>query len=56
MADKTEKRTLTTDVKNFFDNKIKGSIVEGDISRYKIPPTLPDEAIKVSPKKFPRIK
>tara|TARA_R110002050_G_scaffold95302_1_gene198320 strand:- start:20 stop:4525 length:4506 start_codon:yes stop_codon:yes gene_type:complete len=53
MADKTEKRTLTTDVKNFFDNKIKGSIVEGDISRYKIPPTLPDEAIKVSPKKIP---
>jgi hypothetical protein len=45
MAD--EKRTLTGDVKNFFTNKIKGNIVEGDVSRYKIPEILPEEPIIV---------
>ena len=48
-----EKRTLTGDVKNFFTNKIKGNIVEGDVSRYKIPEILPEEPIKVRPKTIP---
>jgi hypothetical protein len=51
MAD--EKRTLTGDVKNFFTNKIKGNIVEGDVSRYKIPEILPEEPIIVKPKRVP---
>tara|TARA_R110000787_G_scaffold458_3_gene1743 strand:+ start:575 stop:4960 length:4386 start_codon:yes stop_codon:yes gene_type:complete len=50
MAD--EKRTLFKDLKeNFFDVGLKGNIVEGDVSRYKIPERLPEEAIKVRPKK-----
>ena len=53
MAEKDEKRTLTGDVKNFFTNKIKGNILDGDVSRYKIPDVLPEEAIKVTPKKIP---
>jgi hypothetical protein len=48
-----EKRTLTGDVKNFFTNKIKGNIVEGDVSRYKIPEILPEEPIIVKPKRVP---
>ena len=53
MAEKDDKRTLTGDVKNFFTNKIKGNIVDGDISRYNIPDILPEEAIKVTPKRIP---
>ena len=52
MAEKDEKRTLTGDVKNFFTNKIKGNILDGDVSRYKIPDVLPEEAIKVTPKRI----
>jgi acetoin utilization protein AcuC len=44
MAEKDDKRTLTGDVKNFFTNKIKGNIVDGDISRYNIPDILPEPA------------
>jgi len=52
MAD--EKRTLLKDLqKNIFDKIGKENIMEGDITRYKIPEKLPEEAIKVRPKKIP---
>ena len=53
MADeKKEKRTFLSDFKlNILDKIGKENIMKGDISRYKVPEKLPEEPIKVIPKK-----
>ena len=48
MADETkEKRTLLGDIKkNIIDKIGKEDIMEGDITRYKVPKSLPEVPIK----------
>jgi len=52
MADDTEKRTLLGDLKkNIFDKVGNENIMEGDITRYKIPDRLSEVPIKKTEKK-----
>ena len=52
MADDTEKRTLLSDLKkNIFDKVGNENIMEGDITRYKIPDRLSEVPIKKTEKK-----
>ena len=47
MADEKEKRTLLGDIKkNIIDKIGNENIMEGDITRYKIPKSLPEVPIK----------
>jgi hypothetical protein len=47
MADEKEKRTLLSDIKkNIIDKIGKEDIMEGDISRYRVPKNLPEVPIK----------
>ena len=47
-----DKKTLWSDIKkNIIDKIGNENIMEGDISRYKVPQNLPEEPIKVRPKK-----
>ena len=53
MADDTEKRTLLGDLKkNIFDKVGNENIMEGDITRYKIPDRLSEVPIKKTEKKI----
>lgn len=48
-----DKKTLWSDIKtNIIDKIGNENIMEGDISRYKIPDKLPEEPIRVRPKKI----
>ncbi len=52
MADDTEKRSLLGDLKkNIFDKVGNENIMEGDITRYKIPDRLSEVPIKKTEKK-----
>ena len=47
MADEKEKRTLLGDIKkNIIDKIGNENIMEGDITRYKVPKSLPEVPIK----------
>ena len=49
MADEKEKRTLLGDIqKNIIDKIGNENIMEGDITRYKVPKNLPEVPISIS--------
>jgi len=54
MADEKEKRTLLGDIqKNIIDKIGNENIMEGDITRYKVPKNLPEVPIKTIKKPMP---
>ena len=56
MADETEKRTLLGDIKkNIIDKIGKEDIMEGDITRYKVPKSLPEVPIKTIERKKKKV-
>jgi len=53
MADEKEKRTLLSDIKeNIIDKIGNENIMEGDISRYKVPENLSEVPIKKIERSF----
>ena len=49
MADEKEKRTLLGDIKkNIIDKIGNEDIMQGDITRYKVPKNLPEVPISIS--------